>query len=204
MRLTAPDESFPAEVAALRFWAGRGTVLLVETDLGAGTMLLERLDLTRSVATLPLAEANHHAGRMMRRLAVPAPSWVLSTGELVRDRLATLKSDWVALGRPVPARNAGRCLYRRRDPDLRHRRPQSSDGLSPRLGTCVVEQREALLLQLVRCGLDGLRISDLELDARLWHRPLRWPVRRAEARLRSLSQGQTPKDLQPSMSSLCR
>ena len=74
MRLTAPDESFPAEVAALRFWAGRGTVLLVETDLGAGTMLLERLDPTRSLATLPLAEANHHAGRMMRRLAVPAPS----------------------------------------------------------------------------------------------------------------------------------
>jgi streptomycin 6-kinase len=103
LRLTAPDESFPAEVAALRFWAGRGTVLLVETDLGAGTMLLERLDPTRSLATLPLAEANHHAGRMMRRLAVPAPSWVLSTGELVRDRLATLKSDWVALGRPVPA-----------------------------------------------------------------------------------------------------
>src|SRR5580658_5689001 len=28
LRLTAPDESFPAEVAALRFWAGRGTVLL--------------------------------------------------------------------------------------------------------------------------------------------------------------------------------
>jgi streptomycin 6-kinase len=103
LRLTAPDESFPAEVAALRFWAGRGTVLLVETDLGAGTMLLERLDPARSLATLPLAEANHRAGTMMRRLAVPAPSWVLSTGELVRDRLATLKSDWVALGRPVPA-----------------------------------------------------------------------------------------------------
>ena len=103
LRLTAPDDSFPAEVAALRFWAGRGTVLLVETDLGAGTMLLERLDPTRSLATLPLAEANHHAGTMMRRLAVPAPGWVLSTGELVRDRLATLKSDWVALGRPVPA-----------------------------------------------------------------------------------------------------
>ena len=103
LRLTAPDDSFPAEVAALRFWAGRGTVLLVETDLGAGTMLLERLDPARSLATLPLAEANHQAGTMMRRLAVPAPSWVLSTGELVRDRLATLKSDWVALGRPVPA-----------------------------------------------------------------------------------------------------
>jgi len=99
LRLTAPDESFPAEVAALRFWAGRGTVLLVETDLGAGTMLLERLDPARSLATLPLAEANHHAGRMMRRLAVPAPSWVLSTGELVRDRLATLKWNTLAARR---------------------------------------------------------------------------------------------------------
>jgi streptomycin 6-kinase len=103
LRLTAPGESFPAEVAALRFWAGRGTVLLVETDLGAGTMLLERLDGSRSLATLPLSNANHHAGQMMRRLAVPAPGWVPGTGELVRDRLATLRSDWVALGRPVPA-----------------------------------------------------------------------------------------------------
>src|SRR5450756_2870367 len=72
---------------------------------------------------------------------------------------------------------------------------QSSDGLSPRLGTCVVEQREALLLQLVRCDLDGLSVRDLELDARLWHRPLHWPVRRAEACLRSLSQGPDPEGL---------
>src|SRR5258708_23106946 len=72
---------------------------------------------------------------------------------------------------------------------------QSRDGLSPRLGTWVVEQREALLLQLVRCDLDGLSVRDLELDARLWHRPLHWPVRRAEARLRSLSQGPDPEGL---------
>src|SRR6478672_13648368 len=66
---------------------------------------------------------------------------------------------------------------------------QSSDGLTPRLGTCVVQQREALLLQLVRCDLDGVGVRDLELDASLRHRPLNWPVRRAKARLRSLSQG---------------
>src|SRR6267143_3028570 len=48
---------------------------------------------------------------------------------------------------------------------------QSRDSLSPRLGTCVVEQREALLFQLVRCDLDGLSVRDLELYARLWHRP---------------------------------
>ncbi|MDT5347859.1 MAG: hypothetical protein QOH91_1146, partial [Mycobacterium sp.] len=81
---------------------------------------------------------------------------------------------------------------------------QSSDGLSPRLGMCVVQQREAPLLQLVRCDLDGVGVRDLELDAGLRHRPLNWPVRRAKARLRSLSQGPDAEDLQPSMSSLCR
>jgi hypothetical protein len=35
---------------------------------------------------------------------------------------------------------------------------QASDGLSPRLGMCVVQQREALLLQLVRCDLDGVGV----------------------------------------------
>src|ERR1035441_5296310 len=72
---------------------------------------------------------------------------------------------------------------------------QPGYGLSPRLGTCVVEQREALLLQLVRCDPDGLSVRALDLDARLWPRPLHWPVRRAEARLRSLSQGPDPEGL---------
>ena len=38
-------------------------------------------------------------------------------------------------------------------------------------------------------------VRDLELDARLRHRPLHWPVRRAEARLRSLSQRPDPEGL---------
>src|SRR5262245_38904623 len=66
---------------------------------------------------------------------------------------------------------------------------QASDGLSPRLGMCVVQKREALLLQLVCCDLDGAGVRDLELDAGLRHRQLNWPVRRAKARLRSLSEG---------------
>src|ERR1700689_2878499 len=72
---------------------------------------------------------------------------------------------------------------------------QSGDGLSPRRGTCAVEQREALLLQFVRCALDGLSVRDLELEARLRHGPFRGPVRRAEARLRGLSQGPDPEGL---------
>jgi hypothetical protein len=38
-------------------------------------------------------------------------------------------------------------------------------------------------------------VRDLELDDRLWHRPLHWPARRAQARLRSLSQGPDPEGL---------
>src|SRR5258706_13574530 len=106
------------------------------------------------------------------------------------DRSAALRLDHRVSGRSA----LGQCsfsllMHRGRVGDADDRTLaglQSSDGLSPRLGTCVVEQREALLLQLVR---------DLELDARLWHRPLHWPVRRAEARLRSLSQGPDPEGL---------
>ena len=48
-----------------------------------------------------------------------------------------------------------------------------------------MQQREVLLLQLLRSDLDDLSVRDLELelDARLRHRPLHWPVRHAEARL---------------------
>ena len=174
LRLTAPDESFPAEVAALRFWDGRGTVLLVETDLGAGTMLLERLDPTRSPATLPLAEANHHALRIIFAAASPA-SRVLSTGELVRDRLATLTSELGRAGPSGAGRNAGRCLYRRRDPDLRHRRPCRRRRAAPRAGARggagTLAHRQSLATGLLRQHaavlrgeLTGTRADELLTD----------------------------------------
>jgi len=68
-------------------------------------------------------------------------------------------------------------------------RLKPSDGLSPGLGARVVEQREALLLQLVRHDLHGVSIRDLELDAHRRPRPLTWPVTGTDAGLRSLSQG---------------
>ncbi len=41
LRLTPPHSSFQLEIDALRFWDGRGTVLLFEHDSDAGAMLLE-------------------------------------------------------------------------------------------------------------------------------------------------------------------
>jgi streptomycin 6-kinase len=100
LRLAPPTDDGRHEAAALRFWAGRGTVLLVEADPEAGAMLLERLDADRSLAQLPVVEAAAVLGRMMRRLAVPAPPEVRSTAQVVSARLASLPTDWERLGRP--------------------------------------------------------------------------------------------------------
>lgn len=100
LRLIPPADDLATEVAALTFWDGRGTVQLVDSDLGAGAMLLERLDGSHSLSSLPVLEAAVPLGRMMRRLAVPAPPEVPSTADLVQARVATLSPDWERLGRP--------------------------------------------------------------------------------------------------------
>jgi streptomycin 6-kinase len=100
VRLTPPGPEVAAQVAALRFWDGRGTVQLIDADLEAGAMLLERLDISGSLLAVPSEEAMVVLGAMMRRLAVPAPVEVPSTATAVADRMATLEADWRRLGQP--------------------------------------------------------------------------------------------------------
>lgn len=100
----APPADAAEDVTPLRFWAGRGTVLLVDHDVDAGALLLERLDPHRTLATVPPDQASAELGSMMRRLAVPAPNTVPFSGDLVAERLDHLTEDWVALHRPVPRR----------------------------------------------------------------------------------------------------
>jgi streptomycin 6-kinase len=100
LRLTPPGEEVSDQVAALRFWDGRGTVRLEAADLAAGAMLLERLAMDGSLRALPIEEALAVLGAMTRRLAVPAPESVPSTTEIVASRAAALPSDWERLGRP--------------------------------------------------------------------------------------------------------
>lgn len=103
LRLTPPGPDVERQVAALRFWDGRGTVRLLEADTAAGVMLLERLEFGASLCDVPVAEAVVTLGRMMRRLAVPAPEGVPGTGEVVAERLAELPREWQRLGRPIDA-----------------------------------------------------------------------------------------------------
>lgn len=104
LRLTPPGPSFAEEVAALRFWRGRGVVQLVAADLPAGAMLLERLDGSHTAEELPVEAGVAVTASMMRRLAVePAPD-APRTGDVVRARLPELETDWEHLGRPFPRR----------------------------------------------------------------------------------------------------
>lgn len=100
LRMNAPSEDVAAHVEALRFWRGRGTVLLVDAEPSAGAMLLERLDMRRSALDLPSDEAMAVLGVMARRLAVPAPATVRSTADLARVRSAGLEAEWERQGRP--------------------------------------------------------------------------------------------------------
>jgi streptomycin 6-kinase len=99
LRMTPPDRDVEALVRALRFWDGRGTVRLVDDDLAAGAMLLERLS-PESLTSVAVDVAMVVIGRVMRRLAVPAPADAPSTSALVADRSAELSRDWAALAQP--------------------------------------------------------------------------------------------------------
>ena len=102
LRLTPPGPGVAEQVDALRFWDGRGTVQLIDADTVGGVMLLERLASDASVQDVPVAEAMPILGRMMRRLAIPAPAHVPSTADVVVARMATLRTDWEHWGRPFP------------------------------------------------------------------------------------------------------
>src|SRR5271165_7096002 len=67
------DESSRYEAIALALWNGNGAVRLLEAQPDAGAMLLERLDSRRSLTDVAIGEAVVVAGRLIRRLAVPAP-----------------------------------------------------------------------------------------------------------------------------------
>ena len=63
LKLTWPPDQARGEAEALAAWRGRGAVDLVAADPQRGALLLERLDASRSLASIPLAQAAAIAGR---------------------------------------------------------------------------------------------------------------------------------------------
>ena len=104
LRVAWPHGQTPLEVIALQTWAGCGAVRLLEVDYSADALLLERLDATRSLKTLPLEPALRVGGRLLRRLAVPAPDAVPPLSAHAIQSSQRFESDWQALGKPFSQR----------------------------------------------------------------------------------------------------
>ncbi len=97
------DDEVRDEALALRIWAGRGAVRLLARSEEHGVLLLEKLDPHRSLRTEPIDEAVAVAGRLLRRLAVPAPAGLrIRLTDIARAMLDVLPERWQRLGRPFP------------------------------------------------------------------------------------------------------
>ena len=75
LKLQPVDDETGGEPAALRAWAGRGSVRLLEHDPSSGAMLLERLDASRDLNSMEddLAAAQIIAGLLAQLNSVLAP-----------------------------------------------------------------------------------------------------------------------------------
>ena len=95
LKLQPVDDETAGEPAALRAWAGRGAVRLLEHDPSSGAMLLERLDASRDLNTMEddLAAAEIIATLLVQLNSVPAPA-----GHASLEGCRSAHSGWCAGG----------------------------------------------------------------------------------------------------------
>jgi streptomycin 6-kinase len=103
LKLAWPPGQVRGEADALAAWQpARGVVELVSVDVTRGALLLERLNASRTLAAIPLAEAAKAAGALARTLAIQAPGSFPSLQAAAGEIAATLPARQCSLGRPVP------------------------------------------------------------------------------------------------------
>lgn len=102
LKLTWPPAKSVAEAHALATWNGEGAVHLVASNTPMGALLLEHLDPTRTLTSLPIAEAATIAGRLLRRLAVPVPEGFPNLRTIAGDIACSLAPRQERFGHPVP------------------------------------------------------------------------------------------------------
>lgn len=103
LKLAWPASQASGEADALTAWRARGTVELAAADVGRGALLLERLDASRSLAGIPVAEAAAIAGVLARTLAIEAPGSSFPCLQAEARQLATtLWARQRQLHDPVP------------------------------------------------------------------------------------------------------
>ena len=102
LKLTWPPGQARGEAEALAAWRGRGVVELVAADLPRGALLLERLDASQSLASIPLAQAAATAGALIRTLAIQPPRRFPALQAAARQLAATFAARQRSLQEPIP------------------------------------------------------------------------------------------------------
>lgn len=106
LRLQMPREETTAALIGLRAWNGDGIVRLLDHDPESSAMLLERLDLSRTLVSVEDDDVAMGAlGAIMRRLhSVPAPEGLRGLDEVARGMLASVPAAAANLTDPADRR----------------------------------------------------------------------------------------------------
>ncbi|MGW1175962.1 aminoglycoside phosphotransferase family protein [Kitasatospora sp. NPDC002543] len=110
LKVSFPHPGNVHEPDAFAVWAGRGAVRLYERCDGQFAMLLERASRTTLAEVRDGDEVLTVAGRLSRRLAVPAPPGLPRLSERAADWEARLRADAASLPHALPARTVGAAL----------------------------------------------------------------------------------------------
>lgn len=102
LKLQMPREETTAALIGLRTWKGEGIVRLLGHDPESSAMLLERLDASRTLASVVDDDTamGTLAGLMARLHAVPAPAGLRRLDDIARDMPAAVPQAVVSLPDP--------------------------------------------------------------------------------------------------------
>ncbi|MEQ4715890.1 aminoglycoside phosphotransferase family protein [Nonomuraea sp. B19D2] len=89
LKLQPVTDENATEAHGLRAWAGDGSVLLLDSDPGTGTLLLERLEADRSLSSLPddMEALGILAELLARLVSHPAPEGLRRLGDIAQAML---------------------------------------------------------------------------------------------------------------------
>ncbi|MGW6284522.1 aminoglycoside phosphotransferase family protein [Streptomyces sp. NPDC055107] len=106
LKLQMPRAETTAALIGLRTWNGNGIVRLLDHDPESSTMLLERLDGSRTLASVEDDDVamNLLAGLLARLHSVPAPEGLRGLGDVAGDMLASVPAAVAALPDPEDQR----------------------------------------------------------------------------------------------------
>lgn len=102
LKMTWADETTHQEILALQLWRGNGAVQVFDAKPDEGVLLLERLDPARTLENVHIETAIDVSGKLLRRLAIPAPTDFSRLAEHAEAMSTLMAERWHQLREPFP------------------------------------------------------------------------------------------------------